>query len=235
MFVLNVDLWDEKGQNEVNLVRHAAGSPSISATAAATYAGADATHVSYNSIMPQPNVIKFESGPAPAYNQYPAPPGANTYAQSQQYAPQYNGHPGYPLPNGSQYPPQSGYSQQPPQQPYYPVTSGAAIHAGISADYPQSQYGARPSYSQPENPHQQSRAPGNNSTPQGMFTRNLIGSLAASAFRLTDPKERIGIWFVLQDLSVRTEGNFRYENSNSSLGVPFHLKLMFYIHLRYFF
>lgn len=45
--------------------------------------------------------------------------------------------------------------------------------------------------------------------PQGMFTRNLIGSLAASAFRLQDPADKIGIWFVLQDLSVRTEGNFR--------------------------
>lgn len=42
-----------------------------------------------------------------------------------------------------------------------------------------------------------------------MFTRNLIGSLSASAFRLTDPDDRIGIWFVLQDLSVRTEGDFR--------------------------
>lgn len=45
--------------------------------------------------------------------------------------------------------------------------------------------------------------------PQGMFTRNLIGSLAASAFRLTDLQEKIGIWFVLQDLSIRTEGSFR--------------------------
>ena len=45
--------------------------------------------------------------------------------------------------------------------------------------------------------------------PQGMFTRNLIGSLATSASRLTDPNEKIGIWFILQDLSVRTEGNFR--------------------------
>ena len=33
--------------------------------------------------------------------------------------------------------------------------------------------------------------------PTGMFTRNLIGSLAASAFRLTDPKDEIGIWYVL--------------------------------------
>ncbi|KAL2114678.1 hypothetical protein VUR80DRAFT_2658 [Thermomyces stellatus] len=49
----------------------------------------------------------------------------------------------------------------------------------------------------------------NNPQPQGMFTRNLIGSLAASAFRLTDNNDKIGIWFVLQDLSVRTEGEFR--------------------------
>lgn len=43
----------------------------------------------------------------------------------------------------------------------------------------------------------------------GMFTRNLIGSLSASAFRLTDPDNKIGVWFILQDLSVRTEGTFR--------------------------
>jgi hypothetical protein len=45
--------------------------------------------------------------------------------------------------------------------------------------------------------------------PTGMFTRNLIGSLSASAFRLTDPDNKIGVWFILQDLSVRTEGHFR--------------------------
>jgi hypothetical protein len=45
--------------------------------------------------------------------------------------------------------------------------------------------------------------------PQGMFTRNLIGSITCSAFRLTDPDGRVGIWFILQDLSVRTEGVFR--------------------------
>ena len=45
--------------------------------------------------------------------------------------------------------------------------------------------------------------------PHGMFTRNLIGSLAAGAFRLSDTRGHLGIWFVLQDLSVRTEGSFR--------------------------
>lgn len=44
----------------------------------------------------------------------------------------------------------------------------------------------------------------------GMFTRNLVGSLTASAFRLTGPDDKIGVWFILQDLSVRTEGVFQY-------------------------
>ena len=54
-----------------------------------------------------------------------------------------------------------------------------------------------------------SRMPLSGNQPQGMFTRNFIGSLAASAFRLTDPTDKIGIWFILHDLSVRTEGDFR--------------------------
>ena len=49
------------------------------------------------------------------------------------------------------------------------------------------------------------------SNPTGMFTRNLIGSLCVNAFKLTDPENQLGVWFILQDLSVRTEGNFRYE------------------------
>lgn len=52
----------------------------------------------------------------------------------------------------------------------------------------------------------------------GMFTRNLIGSLAASAFRLCDTEDRVGIWFVLQDMSVRTEGSFRLKFSFVNVG-----------------
>ncbi|KIW01374.1 uncharacterized protein PV09_07142 [Verruconis gallopava] len=44
---------------------------------------------------------------------------------------------------------------------------------------------------------------------QGMYTRNLIGSLAVNAAKLNDDKNKVGLWFVLQDLSVRTEGVFR--------------------------
>lgn len=43
-----------------------------------------------------------------------------------------------------------------------------------------------------------------------MYTRNLIGSLTVNASLLQDTEKKTGYWFVLQDLSVRTEGYFRY-------------------------
>ncbi|USW57474.1 Putative velvet factor [Septoria linicola] len=46
-----------------------------------------------------------------------------------------------------------------------------------------------------------------------MYTRNLIGSLTVNAARLNDNEGKQGFWFVLQDLSVRTEGFFRLRMS----------------------
>ncbi|KAH8707993.1 Velvet complex subunit 2 [Beauveria bassiana] len=63
-----------------------------------------------------------------------------------------------------------------------------------------------------------SRASVNGGQPQGMFTRNLIGSVTVSAFNLCDTEDKRGIWFVLQDLSVRTEGNFRLRFSFVNVG-----------------
>ncbi|KAF1929594.1 uncharacterized protein M421DRAFT_419383 [Didymella exigua CBS 183.55] len=40
-------------------------------------------------------------------------------------------------------------------------------------------------------------------------TRNLIGMTSSNACPLNDPEGKPGQWFVLQDLSVRTEGTFR--------------------------
>lgn len=50
----------------------------------------------------------------------------------------------------------------------------------------------------------------------GLFTKNLIGSLCANATRLNDTNNKPGYWFILQDLSVRTEGHFRYVFGASS-------------------
>lgn len=50
-------------------------------------------------------------------------------------------------------------------------------------------------------------------TQQGHYTRNLIGSVAVSASLLEDTEKNTGLWFVLQDLSVRQEGTFRLKLS----------------------
>ncbi|KDE09723.1 hypothetical protein MVLG_00125 [Microbotryum lychnidis-dioicae p1A1 Lamole] len=47
---------------------------------------------------------------------------------------------------------------------------------------------------------------------------NLIGSLHANAFKLTDDRGEPGIFFVLPDLSVRTEGSFRLRLRLMSIG-----------------
>ncbi|PVI01330.1 hypothetical protein DM02DRAFT_467330, partial [Periconia macrospinosa] len=52
----------------------------------------------------------------------------------------------------------------------------------------------------------------------GMFTRNLIGSLTVNAFKLKDTENTTGFWFVLQDLSVRTEGVFRLKMNFVDVG-----------------
>lgn len=95
----------------------------------------------------------------------------------------------------------NGYGQ--PSQQYY----HGADYSGMQIPSQPQSYGPPRIFGGPGDMMTQRLIQGNQ--PQGMFTRNLIGSLAASAFRLQDPNDKIGIWFVLQDLSVRTEGNFR--------------------------
>ncbi|EEA24905.1 hypothetical protein TMatcc_008006 [Talaromyces marneffei ATCC 18224] len=137
-------------------------------------------------------------------------------ATSSSYPPpqESNISPTYPPFGQHGYPQQSlGYHQQVPgyygqnnmyQNPYAataPPPQGGPYYGG---GYYQG--GMQPNLSP------QSAAPG------GMFTRNLIGSLSASAFRLTDPDNKIGVWFILQDLSVRTEGTFRLKMNFVNVG-----------------
>ncbi|KAF5009043.1 hypothetical protein FDECE_4730 [Fusarium decemcellulare] len=201
MFVLSVDLWNEDGTQEVNLVRSSTGTGSVSSSSTYTYSSL---------VNPEPST--------PSYQQQALPPSRESgYGQSQ-------GGMGY----AQDYPPQQGYGQAPsypssssygPPQQYYPR------HGGYGADPPvpppPGQSGMAPfrnGYGQDQNALTRMAVVGGQ--PQGMFTRNLIGSLAASAFRLGDVKGTPGIWFVLQDLSVRTEGPFRLRFSFVNVGRP---------------
>ena len=147
---------------------------------------------------------------------YPPPPQAPTaypaYAPPQSsYQAAYNqSRP--PPPQGQ--PVSSHLNSYPPQAVpggyYVSPATGQISSAGY---YTQAPPPAQPMPQPPAPPAPQARAP------TGMFTRNLIGSLSASAFRLTDPDNKIGVWFILQDLSVRTEGQFRYVDQSGANGV----------------
>lgn len=43
---------------------------------------------------------------------------------------------------------------------------------------------------------------------RNLFTRTLVGPLSANATRLLDEHRKPGIFFLFQDLSVRTEGQY---------------------------
>ena len=104
-----------------------------------------------------------------------------------------------------------GYAPNPmhPQVHGYPSSAGQPMQS-YYPHHPPAQMSPG-GYGYPQAPHQgayMAMAPAT-SQPAGMFTRNLIGSLSVNAFRLTDTEGKVGFWFVLQDLSVRTEGQFR--------------------------
>ncbi|KAK8050636.1 hypothetical protein PG994_012366 [Apiospora phragmitis] len=102
-----------------------------------------------------------------------------------------------------------GYGQAPRHVGQYPVPSN------VQSVPSQNGYAGR--YPQDLTPQ---RANSLATPPNGMYTRNLIGSLVTSANRLLDPEDKFGIWFILQDLSVRTEGYFRLRFSFTSVGIP---------------
>ena len=124
-----------------------------------------------------------------------------------------------PAPAPPSYPPNGTYG--PPQQ-YFPHQQMATLPSQANVP-PYGRNGSQSGFSQDQ--RAQARMAMVGGQPSGMFSRNLIGSLAASAFRLSDTSDRIGIWFVLQDLSVRTDGSFRYISIRVSLPPSMNISL----------
>jgi hypothetical protein len=122
---------------------------------------------------------------------YPPPPDRGLYMATQ-IMPTWD-------PIASRAPTQGPYGQ--PSIPQYNYQPNAG-----NGTYPQ--YAAQNSYAQnpPPMPISIPAPPVLNQN----HTRNLIGMNAVNACRLNDTEGKTGFWFVLQDLSVRTEGTFRY-------------------------
>jgi hypothetical protein len=140
---------------------------------------------------------------------YPPTDGGRQYYQEVQ--------PGiFVTPDGLQvYGAPSGYN--PPQLGYgRPLVNPGAALPSYQGYQPTQYPGPTPTGPMPMIP--MTPMSGNNSN---MFTRNLIGSLTVNAASLKDTEGNLGYWFVLQDLSVRTEGWFRYLTSTPP---PLHYK-----------
>ncbi|KAK7470354.1 hypothetical protein VKT23_001782 [Stygiomarasmius scandens] len=56
--------------------------------------------------------------------------------------------------------------------------------------------------------------------PRHTYTRTLVGPLSANATKLLDEHRKSGIFFLFQDLSVRTEGTFRLRMRLMNVGAP---------------
>ncbi|KAF1942675.1 hypothetical protein EJ02DRAFT_159428 [Clathrospora elynae] len=126
---------------------------------------------------------------------FPPPPERTPYVATHM-APQYDQY-------RQQMVPMNPYGQPIPQA-YYPPGPGTGYQQYA---YPHHPHHALPSIAIP--------APPMNSN----HTRNLIGMNSVNATRLHDPDGKTGFWFVLQDLSVRTEGKFRLKLSMFDIGM----------------
>ena len=108
------------------------------------------------------------------------------------------------------YPQQARYSQEPftPVQtsPTQPAQLDSSMYASASyaqqqhQQQAQSQYHQGSSYQEPTPP---STIP---PLPRHTYTRTLVGPLASNACRLLDEHRKPAIFFLFQDLSIRTEG-----------------------------
>ncbi|KAI1341594.1 hypothetical protein F5Y15DRAFT_361606 [Xylariaceae sp. FL0016] len=191
-YVLHVDLWSSTAEREVNLVKHSQQSPSISSTQASSFREVTegGGNYGYQAIVPS-HGRDLQQPPGAGYPHQMPPYAADPYGQGQY---------GYPQQVQTYSYPQGAYRDM-----------GGVLPS-------QAMYGSRFPGDMPHT-MTQNRLMGTQSA-SGMYTRNLIGSLAASGSRLTDPTDKIGIWFILQDLSVRTEGWFRLRFSFINLRRP---------------
>lgn len=130
------------------------------------------------------------------------------------YSPHTYTNGGYPPAQGSAFPPASG-----PPQYVSPTHRDMPVNPYIQQPLPGINSLAGPSNNSfgSANPLTPPAEIAGGSPPPG-YNRTLIGQLCSSAQRLKDDDEKMGIWFIFPDLSVRTEDWFRLKFSFFNVG-----------------
>ncbi|KDQ64408.1 hypothetical protein JAAARDRAFT_225099 [Jaapia argillacea MUCL 33604] len=133
-----------------------------------------------------------------------------------------------PWPQGPMPPAPEGYTSHDryPQEQHYGVNTQPPAY-GAPGMYPPPVYGeqvvppSQPPYpSQAPYVHTSPPAQSIPSLPRHTYTRTLVGPLSANASRLIDDQRQAGIFFLFQDLSIRTEGTFRLRLRLMNVGAP---------------
>ncbi|TFK55605.1 hypothetical protein OE88DRAFT_639058 [Heliocybe sulcata] len=130
---------------------------------------------------------------------------------------------GHPPPLPDAYPAQSyAQSTTPNAAPGYDNQVSPVLYASASAAYSQNTHAssAHAQYQAPYPPNPAPAPPPAVPLPRHTYTRTLVGPLAANASRLLDENRRPGIFFLFQDLSIRTEGTFRLRLRLMNIGAP---------------
>ncbi|TFK85436.1 hypothetical protein K466DRAFT_622243 [Polyporus arcularius HHB13444] len=119
------------------------------------------------------------------------------------------------------YPPQARYSQEPftPVQTSPTQQIDSSMYA--SASYAQQQHQQQTQSQYHQGSYQEPTPPSTiPPLPRHTYTRTLVGPLASNACRLLDEHRKPGIFFLFQDLSIRTEGTFRLRLRLMNVGAP---------------
>ncbi|TCD67564.1 hypothetical protein EIP91_012261 [Steccherinum ochraceum] len=136
---------------------------------------------------------------------------ADSYGQTRYPQEPYAATTGAPAPPATPQPNVSTQQQQPIDTTMYASAQYAQQQheQQAQAQYqPPSAYAAAASSATPQ--ETQSTPPSTiPPLPRHTYTRTLVGPLSANACRLLDEHRKAGIFFLFQDLSIRTEGTFR--------------------------
>ncbi|KAI5117385.1 hypothetical protein M0805_009074 [Coniferiporia weirii] len=180
-----------------------------------------------------PTAAEAGPGPYPDPSVAPPPPPAPGYAPYGVPPPPVDGGPLYATQPYGPPPGPYPYAHPPPPPPPPPASTSVPATSPVVAHNPQQQQvvqGQAPSSSSGSGQgpssgsgHKPSSANASSNTtppspatsttglplPRATYTRTLVGPLSANAARLNDEHRKPGVFFLFQDLSIRTEGTFK--------------------------
>ncbi|KAJ3741578.1 velvet factor [Lentinula detonsa] len=238
-FVVTVDLWSADGKQEMNLVLHPSsadryvppptpnptktrrrGTTTSSMGPPTSSSSSSSSNTTLTSSLPPSQGLEPPFAPPnPPTWGYPSWP-QNENSSDMNYRPWNNPMNAEPSTWGPQQAFDFDYSHSQAPTVYSSPPSVPSMRPAPSIAIRSSSYShPNPNFT-PTVPSIPSTPPSYSSIPlpRHTYTRTLVGPLSANATRLLDEHRKPGVFFLFQDLSVRTEGTFRLRMRLMNIG-----------------